>query len=153
VSARDARSAVQEYVTAVQRIVSCVSAAHIDVRGGYFPSLRPHRLMVGDGTPVELNTHLGVWLDARQLYTVDRDETTTGRMAWNVRVVSYIYSLSNDARREILAYHWHPEGRSPVATPRFHLEAGSGVTRPRLRGAHLPTGHISLTHLIRCLIE
>jgi hypothetical protein len=37
--------------------------------------------------------------------------------------------------------------------PHVHLEAASGVTRPRLLGAHVPTGHVTLAQFFRCLIE
>ena len=68
-------------------------------------------------------------------------------------VVSYLYAVRVPDGIEILAYQWHPEGVSSVITPHLHLASGSGVTRPRLLGAHLPTGHVTLAQFVRCLIE
>jgi hypothetical protein len=64
-----------------------------------------------------------------------------------------MYTVLDVNRTEVLAYHWHPEGVSPVTTPHLHLGAASGVTWPRLQGAHMPTGPVALTAFVRCLIE
>ena len=56
-------------------------------------------------------------------------------------------------QREVLLYHWHPRGNSPVATPHLHLEQGAQVGRTEIRDAHLPTGDVSMEAILRVLIE
>ena len=72
---------------------------------------------------------------------------------WQIEVSSYFYELLDSDGREILAYHWHPRGNSPVATPHLHLEQGAQVGRPEVRDAHLPTGEVSLNAILRVLID
>jgi hypothetical protein len=76
-----------------------------------------------------------------------------------VSTSAYRYHILDRDDREILAYHWHPEGVSPVTEPHLHL---SGRLRPLDIGApdtpvalgemHLPTGIVSLAHVVRLLI-
>lgn len=55
-----------------------------------------------------------------------------------------MYSLNDAAGREILAYHWHPEGRSRITKPHLQLGKGADVRRTELADAHLPTGNVTL---------
>lgn len=43
------------------------------------------------------------------------------RGLWDAETAAYEYRLSDQDDREILAYHWHPEGQSHVETPHLHL--------------------------------
>ena len=62
--------------------------------------------------------------------------------------------------REVLAYHWHPVGVSPVTFPHLHLsgrlpalDAGPRQEPLRLGGMHLPTGGmVTLADVVRLLI-
>jgi hypothetical protein len=67
--------------------------------------------------------------------------------------VAYAYELMREDGHTIVAYHWHPHGVSHVTVPHFHLGHASGVTRPELIAAHLPTGRVSLEQFIRFLLE
>ena len=60
-----------------------------------------------------------------------------------------MYALYDVDGREVVAYHWHPEGRSGVTTPHLHLGTGASVGRRDLAGAHLPTGRILLEDVLR----
>ena len=79
----------------------------------------------------------------------------TGRpvASWMVDVVGYYYAIHDSEEREILLYHWHPRSNSLVATPHLHLEQGAQVGRTEVRGAHMPTGDVSLNAILRVLIE
>ncbi len=66
--------------------------------------------------------------------------------------MSYAYFLLRDDGREILAYHWHPEGRSHVTTPHLHLGAGAEAGWPGLQKTHLPTGSVVLPDLVELAI-
>jgi len=72
---------------------------------------------------------------------------------WRVRIVAYQYALLDDASREYLAYHWHPDGSSHVTQPHLHLGPAAGVAVPELAAAHLPTGPVSLAAVARLAIE
>jgi hypothetical protein len=64
--------------------------------------------------------------------------------------VAYRYILLDDNESEILAYHWHPTGSSPVVTPHLHVSARH--LDLDLSPAHLPTGIVSPVAFIRTLI-
>ncbi len=73
--------------------------------------------------------------------------------------IGYAYRLCEHGGREILVYHWHPEGVSPITHPHMHL---STRIRPiplepvgstySLAAHHIPTGQITLADVVRYLI-
>jgi hypothetical protein len=69
-----------------------------------------------------------------------------------VRIAGYQYALYDADDREILAYHWHPEGSSHVTAPHLHLGAGAEVGRRDLASALPPTGQITLEDVLRFAI-
>lgn len=76
-------------------------------------------------------------------------------------IASYAYALNDRSERELLAYHWHPDSKSsPIQTPHLHLSASLVVPNPGreatalpLDKLHLPTGLVSLTAIVRMLID
>ena len=71
----------------------------------------------------------------------------------------YRFHLLDRDDREILAYHWHPEGVSPITEPHLHLsgrlrplDAGDRVAPLALGEMHLPTGVVTLAQVVRWLI-
>jgi hypothetical protein len=80
-------------------------------------------------------------------------ELPSGRRRWSVETTAYMYTLFDHDMNEILGYHWHPISRSLIAAPHMHLQAGARVGLQGLLGAHLPTGHVTLAQVVRCLIE
>lgn len=75
------------------------------------------------------------------------------RSRWLAHTTGYMCALDDDDGREILSYHWHPQGRSHVTTPHLHLGAGAGALRRELQKAHLATGLVTPIALLRLLIE
>ena len=76
-----------------------------------------------------------------------------------VRISGYRYQLFDSQDREILAYHWHPEGISPIAYPHLHLsgrlsplDLGPRQEPAALGEMHLPTGDVTLADVVRLLI-
>lgn len=67
-----------------------------------------------------------------------------------MRFVGYRYVLLNQEHRELLSYHWHPAGQSPVVTPHLHVACRAG--NADLSKVHLPTGPVTLVDVIRCAI-
>ena len=144
---RASYEAIANYITNLQKLVSCVTQSVINAEI-YRPA--PHSLTINDGEPVLLSGPSRLQLALRQYFvTVASAQGST----WQIEVSSYFYELLDSDGREILAYHWHPRGNSPVATPHLHLEQGAQVGRPEVRDAHLPTGEVSLNAILRVLID
>ena len=115
-----------------------------------------------EGLPLLLvsldQTFLGALQDKPQTVEIVQAATTAQAdapsfVAVQHKVSSYFYELLDSDGREVLAYHWHPRGNSPVPTPHLHLEQGAQVGRAEVRDAHLPTGDVSLEAILRVLIE
>ena len=123
----------------------------VDVAGGYHPSPFPHRLTINGGQLVALGGPSQFMLGLQQNYRIVESEQSG--TPWRVDVVGYDYVTYDAEQREVLLYHWHPRGNSPVSTPHLHLEQGARVGRPEVRDAHLPTGDVSLNAILRVLIE
>jgi hypothetical protein len=75
-----------------------------------------------------------------------------------IRLQEYRMSVTESDEREILAYHWHPHGQSPVTVPHLHVSGrippiqiapGEAVA---LADMHLPTGYVGLADVVRLLI-
>lgn len=140
---------IANYIANLQKLVSCVTPSVINAEI-YQLAPAPHSLVINDGEPVLLSGPSRLQLALRQYFVaVDSAQTS----AWQIEVSSYFYELLDSDGREVLAYHWHPRGNSPVATPHLHLEQGANVGRPEVRDAHLPTGEVSLNAIFRVLIE
>ena len=79
--------------------------------------------------------------------------------SYSVRAASHEYRLLDRNDREILAFHWHPEGLSNVVDPHLHLssrlnsiEMGRGQEPLPLANMHIPTGFVTLEDVVRLLI-
>jgi hypothetical protein len=79
-------------------------------------------------------------------------EAADQREPWIVGTVGYFYALEDSNDQEIIAYHWHPEGRSPIRFPHLHIGSGAGCQREDLAGAHCPTGKIPVEEFLRFII-
>jgi hypothetical protein len=72
---------------------------------------------------------------------------------WQARTVGYQYRLEDGDGREIIAYHWHPQGQSHVSVPHLHLGAALGALRPEMLKAHLHTGVVSPVAVLTLAVE
>lgn len=71
----------------------------------------------------------------------------------------YVTVLDPDGR-EILAYHWHPEGSDRITYPHLHvssdlneIQLGRGGGALSLADLHIATGFVQLRDVVRFLIE
>jgi hypothetical protein len=130
-----------------------VTKQRVDVSAdGYGATEGPHALTLEKGDPVRIRGGAnGLYMRIAQQYRIVESDS---RGPWKVQTTSYAYSLfrANDLQ-EVLAFHWHPTGPSRVTTPHLHVEGGSGVTFPRLAGAHIPTRRISIEEFLRLAIN
>ena len=79
-------------------------------------------------------------------------QTEPPRGLWEAQTAAYEFRLSDQDDREILAYHWHPDGQSHVLTPHLHLGPAAEVGRAVLLTAHLPTGPVTLDDVLRLAV-
>ena len=147
---RSPAEAVNNYRFSIQRLVSCVTDSVVDVGGGYHISAVPHTLAFSGGDPIALRGSSRLMLSLQQNYRIV--ETDTPRQTYRVEIEAYNYAIYDSDVREILIYHWHPHGNSPVVTPHLHLNQGAQVGRPEIRDAHLPTGFVPLASFLRLLV-
>ncbi len=148
---RISAEAVNNYVDAANRLVSCVTDSIVSVAGGYHPAAVPLILALNNGQPVMLGGASNFRLQLQQTYRIIAP-TARGDL-WTVQVTGYAYAILDSEQQEVLVYHWHPRGNSPVVMPHLHLERGALVGHPEVRDAHLPTGVISIGVFLRLLIE
>lgn len=142
--------AVASFTGPLQRSLSCVTDAVLDVGGGYHPAGGPHAATLAGGLPVPLAGGENLSLVVALQYRIVEESGASG--AWKVSISAYAYRLLDPDEAELLAYHWHPSGRSAMTFPHLHLgSAGVGPGGALLR-AHLPTGRVALEEVIRLAI-
>jgi hypothetical protein len=147
-AARTPAEAIRGFLGPLASAISCVTKSIFVERRHFGPTYRPREFALSE-SPVRLG---GVRLGLSVRIGYRLIETPGERRPWSVDLVAYEYRLEDDNSREILSYHWHPEGR--VTVPHLHLGAGAadGRLRPDLAGAHLPTGPIALQDVLRLAI-
>lgn len=69
---------------------------------------------------------------------------------YSTATTRYFYTLLDQDHRELLAYHFHPNGAGWCTYPHLHVGTARGIIDNK---AHLATGPVSLQTFIRMLIE
>jgi hypothetical protein len=147
------KQAVENFVKALQRALSCVTTAVIDRQGGHDLGTI-YALTVNGGEPVRLarvSRRAGIAIRITQQYRIVQAEGDRGPL--KVQTVAYMYTVEDAEGREVFGYHWHPEGRSPTSFPHLHLEAGAMIGRVEIMRAHFPKGRVSVEEFLRLVIE
>lgn len=148
----------------LRSVTGCVTGCVTDrplLATGSRPSPQANFLSFAPRTrPVPLTTRGGdrdIAVRVRLDYVVDRLDGTP--RAFEVRKVAYWYEVLARDGHEVLAYHWHPAGVSPITFPHHHLSSrlgplalGRGARTVALGEMHLPTGFITLADVVRLLI-
>ena len=67
------------------------------------------------------------------------------------RFVGYLYAIGYEGR-ELVSYHWHPSGNSPITRPHMHVGADVQVGDRWLGKVHLPTGAVGLEQVVALAI-
>jgi hypothetical protein len=148
---RSPSEAVQRHLAPLQRSLSCITRAVVDVGGGYFIAEHPHTLTIAAGESVPLAGPGKLSLRLIQSYRVIEAPGVRGPYA--IHITGYFYGLDDELGREVISFQWHPQSRSPVTTPHLHLGAGARIGRSGLSGSHIPTGRITLEQVLRLAIE
>lgn len=134
--------AVEHYRGRTVRLLSCVTSVHVVVRA-FRLSDAPHELELADtakmrGGPLSI--------DVAEEYEVRQD-----RDGWRVEILGYLYAIGYEGR-ELVAYHWHPRGKSSVTRPHMHVGVNVQVGDRWLGKVHLPTGAVGLEQVVALAI-
>lgn len=129
--------------------MSCVTRAHVDVGRGYARTDAPQALVLAGGDPVALRGDRQLTLSVGEQYRIV--ESSDG--VWEVRTTAYFYAIGEQQGGELLAYHWHPQGRGTVVRPHLHVKADARGAFGWLGKVHLPTGLIRLAEIVLLAIE
>jgi hypothetical protein len=91
-------------------------------------------------------------------YLIERDAGDAS--GYRVENTGYLFRILDPDEHEILAYHWHPVGRSSVTHPHLHLSSriapislGRGQDDLPLADVHIATGFIDFADVVRMLVE
>lgn len=145
-TARSPAEAIIAFYDLYQRAVSCVTSAVL-VGQAYRDASEPFTMSFGGGD-ARLGRAGAFLLLVRHGY---RFLPPNGAHdSWRVLTTNYWYHVADRDERVILAYHWHPVGRSTATSP--HLHIGGRTTPVDLSKAHLPTGFVTLPAVIRMTI-
>jgi len=82
-------------------------------------------------------------------YSITNDSNT----GWEVHRAAYFYAIGRQDTGELLAYHWHPRGKSQVTKPHLHVRADIQLGERWLGKVHLPTGAIGLEDIVVLAIQ
>jgi hypothetical protein len=66
---------------------------------------------------------------------------------WRVSTAAYRYDLLDGSGKELIAWHWHPDGSSSMVKPHLHMSGG-----PVPKKAHVPTGRVTIESVLRLLL-
>jgi hypothetical protein len=88
---------------------------------------------------------------AREILRVD-DERRRGN-GYMVRRTSYDYELLDQEGTRLLAYHWHPGGRSHAIVPHLHPGLAWDGRLTISSQPHLPTGDVAIVEFVEMLIR
>jgi hypothetical protein len=147
VPGRTPREAVKAYLEQLQKIISIVSQGVLRVSNYDTPEV-VSVLTLPD--PAPLNGRPDLCLSFTQQYKIVKNAKNE---PFRVTTLYYSYAVETQDAQEIVGYHWHPDGVSPVRFPHLHLGPAACVGLDDLRRkAHLPTGRVAFEEVIELLI-
>jgi hypothetical protein len=140
---RTPAEAVEHYRGRTARLLACLTNEHVVV-SAYHTADPPHQLELSDlaklRAPHPLRLSVGEHYEARE----DAD-------GWRVEIVGYNYAIEHDGR-DLVSYHWHPQGESPITWPHMHVGTDIHVGERWFGKVHLPTGAVGLERVVALAI-
>jgi hypothetical protein len=140
---RTPAEAVEHYRGRTARLLACVTSEHVVV-SAYHAANPPHQLELSDlaklRAPHLLRLSIGEHYEAR--------EEADG---WRVEIVGYNYAIEHEGG-DLVSYHWHPEGESPITWPHMHVGTDIQVGERWFGKVHLPTGVVGLERVVALAI-
>jgi hypothetical protein len=155
---KSGREAVEGFLDAIRLVASCITSQPIHVSWNTRAQRMASLSFIPFGQPVALRRerdHIPLFLVFRLDVRVEHDAD----VRFTITSASYSYRILDRGGHELLAFHWHPVGLSPVIYPHVHLSsrirpvpiepAGATVA---LANMHIPTGLVRITDIVRLLI-
>lgn len=144
---RTPREAVKAYLEQLQKNISIVSQGVLRV-SNYDMLEAVSVLTLLDPTP--LSGRPDLYLSFTQQYKIVK---VPENGPFRVTTLYYSYAIETQDAQEIVGYHWHPDGVSPVRFPHLHLGPAARVGMEDLRRkAHLPTGRFAFEEVVEFLV-
>ena len=140
-------AAVEAVRNVLQRLLSCVATDVLlaDTFGVQTTFTASARIRRSTGESLQL-----LWIhDVAAASSAERAR----RERWHAVTTAYAYTLEDSDGREIVAYHWHPQGRGHARAPHLHLGAALGTLRSEVTKAHLYTGMVSPVAILSLAVE
>jgi len=105
-------------------------------------------LVLPDAVP--LNGRRDLYLSFKQQYKIVKSAENG---PFRITTLYYSYAVETRDAQELLGYHWHPDGVSPVKFPHLHLGPAADIGMEELnRKAHFPTGRVAFEDVLEFLI-
>ena len=140
------REAVKAYLEPLQKNVAIVCNGVLRVNN--YDKLDEISVLTLESVP--LNGRPDLYLSFIQQYKIVKDPE---HGPYRVKTLYYSYAIETPDADEIVGYHWHPEGVSPIKAPHLHLGPAALIGRQELsRKAHFPTGRIAFEDVVEFLI-
>ncbi len=141
------REAVKAYLEQLQKNVAIVCSGVLRVNN--YDRLDEISVLALPN-PEPLNGRPNLCLSFKQQYKIIKDPVS---VPFRVTTLYYGYAIETPDAQEIVGYHWHPDGVSPVTFPHLHLGPAAQIGLEELsRKAHLPTGRVAFEDMIEFLI-
>lgn len=165
------KRAADAFIARFRATVQCVAATEVIggghvIGGAHGVTLAPYGRGAGDPAPLRSRAgHRDLLLRVAFQYTIAFVPDADHDQRYWVAPMAYWYGILDGEEREILLFHWHPEGVSDVLTPHLHVPFVSSVALGQMSGKgvggrsvhlgrmHVPTGYVSLEEIVELLIE
>lgn len=108
--------------------------------------------------PVLLRLRSGARIAFTFRYDYEIVPTTDGWRRFETLGTGHWYEIGDADGREIMAFHWHPVGASPIGFPHLHLSSRIGAIllagdrSINVGEMHIPTGAVTPVDIVRLLI-
>lgn len=146
--------AIQNYLTELQTIVSCVASEVCYV----YPNNNGRQVLAWFGTSqshpqpllLKRKNNDKLFIDIRQ-----EIRQPTARNNYLVSTKSYLYSILDAEKKDLIGFHYHPElDDDPVVHPHIHVYADTDKRFAdfNLHKRHIPSGRVALEDVIEWLI-
>jgi hypothetical protein len=150
VPGRNPAEAIANYIRPLQQSLSCFTRAVIRP-SGYDPEIL---LAATFNQPnIELLTKHDEVLRLSFIHTFSVIKPLL-LGSFKVRTRSYLYIIEDDAHREIVGFHWHPETTPEIPFPHLHIYEGAGAAiRQEIRNIHFRTDQTAFEEFALMLVD
>jgi len=147
VPSKTARKAVKAYIDPLQKSVAIVCEGVL--RANNYDQLQTTSIVTLPEA-ARLNGRPDLYLSFEQQYRIIEDPKNG---PYRVTTRYYSYAIETQDAEEVVGYHWHPDGQSPVRFPHLHLGRAAQIGMPEInRKAHFPTGRVAFEDIVELLV-